>query len=144
MSTAVAYANDFLTYSPSQNRVERARYTESQFDSVLDEPLPKEVRNYIADGLFGCTSDGKSLVVRTRFRISVQEVCVGTARDGFLAVLQLDGSRVGAGEKVSEALEDFRRNLVADYELFVNTDDEMLTRDAQEYKRLLQSLFMEA
>jgi len=80
------------------------------------------------------------VVARRRFRVSVEQY----RRDGFLVVLQADQSRVGSGNTLPEAWHDFSESLVEDYEFYGRTEDADLTEDAQEYKRLLQQLLVEA
>ncbi len=134
---------DCLTYSPSQHRIDRARYAGTQSESALDEPQPKEVRTYLVGGTIGRTSGERMLVAQHRFRVGVEAVVVNNRVDGYLAVLQEDSSRVGGGENVKAALEDLQQLLVADYEFYMGKTDEQLTSDAQAYKRLLQSLLRE-
>ncbi len=136
---------DYLTYSPSQHRIDRARHAGIQSDSAPDEPQPKEVRNYLypVDGFIGRISNERILVAQHRFRVGVEAVVMNNRVDGYLAVLQEDSSRVGGGENVKAALEDLQQLLVADYEFYMGKTDEQLTSDAQAYKRLLQSLLRE-
>ncbi len=143
MSAVLAPIDECQTYSPSQNRINRARHAGTQSESALDEPQPKEIRNYLVGGTIGCTSDGRTLVARDRFRVGVEAVVMNNRVDGYLAVLQEDSSRVGGGENVIAALEDLQQLLVADYEFYVSKPDVQLTSDAQAYKRLLQSLLRE-
>ena len=141
MSTVLK--EDSLTYSPSQHRIDRARYAGIQSESALDEPHPKEVRTYLVGGAIGRISDDRMLIAQGRFRVGVEAVVVNNRVDGYLAVLQDDSSRVGGGENVKAALEDLYQLLVADYEFYVSKTNEQLSSDAQAYKRLLQSLLRE-
>jgi len=157
MSAALAEVD--FTYSPSPSekaRVFSVDTTRSRRDlewvpvepssrtraSGTTDPQPERVQNYIVrEGEFiGRTSEGRMVVARRRFRVSVEQY----RRDGFLVVLQADQSRVGSGNTLPEAWHDFSESLVEDYEFYGRTEDADLTEDAQEYKRLLQQLLVEA
>jgi len=148
MSVAVEELNKCMTYSPSDLRMSDrsgvARARENLSAEAFDEPSQKTVYNFLLNGVIAQTSDGKILVARHKFRVSVEEVVYNKRRDGFIAVLQEDTSRVGSGESLDDAIKELRQSLADDYEFYVSADDSRLTQDAQAYKRLLQSLLTEA
>lgn len=141
--SAVLAREDCFTYSSLESGSNRARHTEPPAD-VFSEPELKRVRTYLVTGSFGRTEDGRILNVRDRFRVYVEEMRISGEREGYIATLQADASRVGGGESELAALEALSNNLLADYEIYTTTADEGMTRDAQEYKHLLQRLFIEA
>jgi hypothetical protein len=81
-----------------------ARARENLSAEAFDEPSQKTVYNFLLNGVIAQTSDGKILVARHKFRVSVEEVVYNKRRDGFIAVLQEDTSRVGSGESLDDAI----------------------------------------
>lgn len=136
---------EYFTYSSRQElrpHPDRA-YHNGDSSDIYDEPQPRSVSNYFIEGFVGRKGDDQMLAARRRFRVSVEEVVYERERDGYIAVLQEDNSRVGGGETQRAAIEDLKQNLVIDYDFYVSSSDEQLTGDAQTYKRLLQDLMQE-